>query len=88
MLLSLGTVLNVQSILLSESLSALISDELGLASLRGVNGQLVLGVLGAAEPAQDREFKGNTFSSRPTCYVHIHRFSISLIILLGDHDSP
>jgi hypothetical protein len=78
---SLGAVLNVRSGSSSESLSALKPDELGPASLRGVNGRLVLGVSGAAEPARDGGFEENTSSLRPTCHVHVRRFSISLMIL-------
>jgi hypothetical protein len=77
MSLSLGAVLNVQLNSLPESLSALIPDELGLASLCGVNGQLDWGILGAADPARDRGFKENMFSSRPTFLIYIRRFSIS-----------
>jgi hypothetical protein len=84
---SLGTVLNVQLGLLSKSLSALMPDELGPASSRGINGRLVLSVSGATEPAQKVEFEGNTSSLRPTCHIHVRRFSISLMILLDDRDS-
>jgi hypothetical protein len=84
---SLGAVLNVRLGSSSESLSALMPDELGPASLHGVIGWLVLGVSEAAEPAQDGGFEGNMSSSRSTCHVHVRRFSISLMILLGVHVS-